>query len=294
MRPISLYSVEDWRRMRPLTHTLKSLRYRLIDRLYMHRPPRAGDLLAVTNTIRGTKLLTTIAFSDPQAIDWQAQLLWRFLPDAVQLIADNSPDDDSAGEIQSVAERRRLLYVRLPANPWREPSRSHGIALNWVWRNILLPGKPAAFGFLDDDLFPTASDDPFAHLSTQDCYGVVREAGPRWFLWAGFCFFRFAGVRHLKLDFGQDWFNGLDSGGGNWRVLYRGLNRGAMREQESRFVPFRPDIEVADGPYQWCGPWLHEVGLMGRADLAKEKRAATAKLIEALLENRDGAASARN
>jgi hypothetical protein len=283
MRQFSQYTFDDWRHLRPLTHAVKTLRYRLTDRLYMRRPPRAGDPSTVRRAIHNRKLLTTIAFSDPQSVEWQARLVRRFVPDAVQLIADNSPDDASAAAISEVAERHGLLYLRLPANPWHEPSRSHGIALNWIWHNVLLPGEPEAFGFLDDDIFPTEPDNPFVNLSSQECYGVIRDAGPRWFLWAGFCFFRFAGVRHLPLDFGQDWFNGLDSGGGNWRVLYRKIERANMREQESRFVPFKPGIEVADGPYQWCGTWLHEVGLMGRTDLAAEKRQATGRLLTGLL-----------
>ena len=83
-------------------------------------------------------------------------------------------------------------------------------------------------------------DDPFAVLDSQDFYGVVREAGVRWFLWAGFCFYRFDRVQNRRLDFGQDWFNGLDTGGGNWRSLYCKADRGALREAETEFVAFKP------------------------------------------------------
>ena len=57
--------------------------------------------------------------------------------------------------------------------------------------------------------------------------------------------FRFDKVQHVRLDFGQDWFNGLDTGGGNWRAIYRNVERASVRESESVFVPFRPDVEVA-------------------------------------------------
>ena len=285
MRHFSQYTFEDWRRLRPLTHAVKTLRYRWTDRQYMRRPVRAGDVPSVRKAIRGRQLLTTIAFSDPQAIDWQAQLVRRFVPGAVQLIADNSPDDASASAISAVAARHNLPYLRLPANPWYEPSRSHGIALNWVWQNIVRPGEPTAFGFLDDDIFPTGPDDPFAPVASQPCFGVVRPAGMRWFLWAGFCFFRFDAVNHLPLDFGQDWFNGLDSGGGNWRALYHRIERVQMMEQETRFVPFKPGIDVADGPFQWCGPWLHEVGLMGRKEFFAEKRQTTGLIVARLLDD---------
>jgi hypothetical protein len=255
----------------------------------MRLPQRRGDVDTVRQSISGKRLLTTIAFSDSQSVEWQIQLLQRHVADAVHLVADNSPDDAQAAAIEKTVKACGSHYIRLPANPWQEPSRSHGIALNWVWHNVILPGQPDAFGFLDDDLYPTQPDDPFRALSTQDCYGVVRDAGERWFLWAGFCFFRFSSVQSLSLDFGQDWFNGLDSGGGNWRVLYRNLDRLQMQEQQSAFVPFKPGIAMEDAPYQWCGTWLHEVGLMGKEELREEKREATAHLIHELLSHRTSA-----
>jgi len=278
-RPLSEYSLADWRRLRPLTHGIKTLRYRAVDHLYRRRPARAGDPAALARAIGGRQVLTTIAFADPEAIDWQARLLGHYLPRPLHLIADNSPEDASAAAIAAVAHDRGLPYVRLPRNPWRDASRSHGIALNWVWHNIIRPGRPEAFGFLDDDLFPTAADDPFEPLAFQDFYGVVREWGPRWFLWAGYCSFRFDRVADKALDFGQDWFKGLDTGGGNWRVLYRHVDRSRIREAGSRYVPFKDGVAMRDGPLQWCGSWLHEIGAMGRSELQAEKRRVVAALL---------------
>ena len=245
----------------------------------MRRPARTGNMEAVRGAICGRNVLVTIAFADPQVIEWQARLVRKYVPQAVYVIADNSPGDLAAAEIESTALRLNVPYLRLPSNPWQSPSRSHGIALNWIWRNIILPGEPEAFGFLDDDLFPTAPDDPFAVLRMQDFYGLVRTADDRWFLWAGFCFYRFDRVKGLPLDFGQDWFNGLDTGGGNWEVLYRKVPRASVREVETSHMPFEPGIEVADGPLQWCGTWLHEVGLMGREDLFERKRMVVASML---------------
>jgi len=278
-RPLSEYNLADWRRLRPLTHGIKTLRYRAVDRVYRRQPARAGDPAALARATGGRQLLTTIAFADPEAIDWQGRLVGHYLPRALHLVADNSPDDTSAAAIAAVARNRGLAYVRLPRNPWRDASRSHGIALNWVWHNIVRPGRPQAFGFLDDDLFPTGPDDPFAPLASQDFYGVVREWGPRWFLWAGYCSFRFDRVADKALDFGQDWFKGLDTGGGNWRVLYRHVDRSRIREAGSLYVPFKDGIAVRDGPLQWCGSWLHEIGAMGRSDLQAEKRGVVAALL---------------
>ena len=279
MKALADYTLADWRHLRPLTHLVKTLTYRATDWLYMRRAARVGDPAALRRTVHAKRVLVTIAFADPRALEWQVRLVRRFVPQALHLIADNSPDDAQAEAILEVAKRCEVPYLRLPENPWQSPSRSHGISLNWVWRNIIRPGEPEAFGFLDDDLFPTAPDDPFAALGSQGFYGMVRTAGDQWFLWAGFCFFRFDSVKDRPLDFGQDWFNGLDTGGGNWRVLYRHVDRATMRESESVFVPFKPGIEIADGPLQWCGTWLHEVGLMGRDDLVATKREVVAGIL---------------
>jgi hypothetical protein len=282
-RPLSDYGLADWVRLRPVLHRFKGWRYRMIDASHMRRPARAGDASALTRALRGRQVLVTIAFGDPQAIAWQAQLLARYVPNAFHVIADNTSDDATAAAIAQLAARIDRPYLRLPANPLNgrknSASRSHGIALNWVWRNLLLPGEPAAFGFLDDDLFPTAPDDPFEPLASQDFFGVVRNAGTRWYLWAGYCLFKFESVRAKPLDFGQDWFNGLDTGGGNWDVLYRHAERAGLREVESEFVAYKPGIDMAEGPLQWCGSWVHEVGYMGRRELVGEKREALARLL---------------
>jgi hypothetical protein len=285
-KPLNEFSLADWCRLRPLTQGVKTARYKVIDRAYRRRPATSGDVASVARSVSGHKLLVTIAFDDPELIWWQTRLLRHYIPRTFHLIVDNTTTDEIALEIRRVAAVAGAGYLRAPANPWsgNAASRSHGIALNWTWQNVIRPGEPAAFGFLDHDIFPTALDDPFAPLAEQDVYGVIRQIGSRWFLWAGFCMFRFAAVRHKALDFGQDWFIGLDTGGGNWRRLYRGIERETLREQPTHFVPFKVGVALADGPLQWCGTWLHEIGLMGDRRLAAEKRAAVLAVLGPHLE----------
>jgi len=73
---------------------------------------------------------------------------------------------------------------------------------------------------------------------------------------------------------------GLDTGGGNWSKLYQHVERSSIREQSTTFLPFRDGIDVSDGPIQWCGSWLHAVGLMGKPELATEKAAAIADILK--------------
>ena len=76
-RPIREYAIADWKRLRPLTQILKTLRYRWINQLYVRRAARGGDLAAVARIIAGRDVLVTIAFDDPEAIFWQALLIRR-------------------------------------------------------------------------------------------------------------------------------------------------------------------------------------------------------------------------
>ncbi len=87
-------------------------------------------MLPYFGAIRGRNALVTIAFADPRAIEWHARLVRRYVPNALYIVADNSPDDASAFAVEAVAKRLNFPYLRLPKDPWQPPSRSHGIALN--------------------------------------------------------------------------------------------------------------------------------------------------------------------
>lgn len=293
---LSDYSLNDWLHARPLTHAMKTRRYRATDRAFSNLDARVAAPASLLPSLNGRRVLVTIAFNDPQSIDWQARLIKLYVDDVIHVIADNTRDDALAARIAGVAAAHGIAYLRLPANPWNEPSRSHGLALNWVWRNLIHPGAPEVFGFLDDDMYPTGPSDPFAALANQNWFGVVRSAGPaaeksavgrgveRWFLWAGFAMYRFAGVRDKPLDFSQDWFLRLDTGGANWDVLYRHVPRESVSEQETIFVPYRAGLMMEDAPFQWCGNWLHEVGVMGRTEFAQDKRRAVGEILGPHLE----------
>jgi hypothetical protein len=264
MKPLSEYCARDWLRLCPLTHGIKTVRYDLHRELHVRRPQRGGAA-DLTSRLRGRRVLVTIAYNDPEVIDIQAQAMAKFVPQALYIIADNSTDDAAARATAAIAARSDIPYVWLPC-PWsNRASRSHGLALNWVWRNLIRPAEPEAFGFLDADLFPTVPDDLFAKLDRQPVYGLPRTAGDRWFLWAGFCIFRFDAVRHLTLDFGQDWFNGLDTGGGLWRPLYSRLDRAQLALAAFRTEPYQPGADPVHDSFQWCDGWLHECGQTRRA-----------------------------
>ena len=276
---ITDFTIGDWLRLRPLTQRLKTLRYDAIDALHRRKPARRGDIAAAVSSITGRRVLITVAFEDAQAIGWQIRLVRRYVACDLHLIADNSGDDVGADAVRAACDSAGAHYLRLPASAARS-SRSHGLALNWLWTNVVRPGRPTAFGFLDDDFFPTGPDDPFGALGSQDFFGVVRTAGDRWFLWAGYCLFRYAAVADKALDFQQDWFIGLDTGGANWEVLYRHADLARLRHAGMTQGPYRADVSESETYFQWYNQWLHEVGSAGRPDLEADKRAVVAALLK--------------
>jgi len=273
------FTARDWLRLRPLTQAYKTLRYDAIDARHRRHPARGGDIAALVVALNGRRVLITVAFEDAQAIGWQIDLVRRYVACDLHVVGDNSADDARAQEVRAVCEGAGVLYLRLPPTG-ASSSRSHGLALNWLWSNVVRPGRPASFGFLDDDFFPTGPDDPFAALESQNFFGVVRTAGERWFLWAGYGVFRYDAVVNKPLDFRQDWFIGLDTGGGNWEVLYRHADLARLRHARMSQEPYRADLPASESYFQWVNGWLHEVGASGRPDLTADKRAVVAALLK--------------
>ena len=284
-KPLSEYSWRDVLRLQPLIHASKTLRYGRVDRAYLRRPAPDGGLEALGAAVTGRRVLVTVAFEDAEAVALQARLVRDLVPADLHLVADNSPTTAGAGRIRAAAAREGAAYLRLPHNPWtgRNPSRSHGAAMNYVWIHVLRPGRPDRFGFLDQDLFPTKPDDPFAPLDRVEWFGDIRRAGTRWFLWAGWCFFRFAAVADRPLDFGLDWFAGLDTGGANWDVLYRHADPERLPRRPVVTVPAWPGADVSRACLEWRGAWLHEVGFGDDRSARHEKRAAVKAILEPLL-----------
>ena len=279
---LSQYSVDDWLRLRPILHTLKSRRYERVNRRYIRQESPSPDVDRVRALIRNNRALVTVAFNDPALIERQVLAIREFIPGPLHVIADNSDDDAGAKKIEAVCTRLAVPYVRLPPSPWgpRSHGRSLGSAHNWIWHRLIRIGRPEAFGFVDHDLIPVASDDPFALLENGDLHGDKRWIDDRWFLWAGYCFFRTAFLEGKRVDFGQDWFLGLDTGGGNWSSIYMHLSPSMLPERPIERVAIVPGVSASDCYIERRGAWLHEVGSDNRPDLKTVKRERFFKLVD--------------
>jgi hypothetical protein len=273
-RSLRDFSRRDWARLRPLTQAYKTLRYDALNALYMRRG-RADA--ALTARLYGRAVVCSIAFNNDWAIDRQSRLMRRYLADAAYLVADNSSDDAAAARIAAICGAQGAHYFRLPRSPTRMASRSHGLALNWTCRNLIAPLAPPAFGFVDHDIFPTAPLDIASCLRTQPVWGRLVERFGRWYLWAGLCFFRGEMLR-TKLDFRQDWFLGLDTGGANWR-LYAGLDRAALAFPAERTIFLGKLADGENDAIDLIGDWVH----CGNASGWRQGDASKHALIEEML-----------
>ncbi|MCM5555135.1 hypothetical protein [Pleomorphomonas sp. NRK KF1] len=177
------------------------------------------------------KVLCVISFNLPWAVDLMIRSCSRFLPDWQLAIFDNSNDKAARAEISAICARYNTPYLGLPKNPEWSPNRSHALALNWVYRNIISVVRPLRFGFLDHDCFPIAPPSIDARLDEQLAYGDLRPSKiveGVWNLWAGYMFFDGAVIERFHLDFNHDQMRRLDTGGRNWAGLYRHLPREKM------------------------------------------------------------------
>lgn len=281
------YSLRQKIRLQPFVHAIKQWRYRRVDRRYLEsKSPLRYVLGPLRESITGTHLVSTITFNDRQAVRWQLALASEFLHESNLLVCDNSSSGAAADSIAKICDQQGVKYLRLPDNPWtgKNPSRSHGAAMNWVWHHLIRPARPKTFGFIDQDLYPIGPSTPHREIGECGCFGDKRWSGHRWFLWAGYCFFDFESVINQPLDFGLDWFAGLDTGGANWEVLYRHILSDSIPQRQLVRVAALRDVPLEKAYYERRGNhWIHEVGQDGVPELRLRKREVIRRLLRPYL-----------
>ncbi|RST88015.1 hypothetical protein EJC49_02425 [Aquibium carbonis] len=205
---------------------LKNLRNAFVDNRFRSKGHEAiAPFLAALPDRSQERICFAIAFNSPWVIDILGAAWARQCPHTPLAIIDNSSSSMARGDIEHVCFWRGLPYLALPANPEWSPNRSHGIAMNWVYYNIVRRFVPLSFGFVDHDCFPLRPADPMSAMADKWVRGR-RQAGrgDAWSLWAGFCFFRTEPTLNLAIDFKHRIEHGLDTGGGNWGAFYRTLS----------------------------------------------------------------------
>lgn len=191
-----------------------------------------------------TLLVIVIAFNNKEIIAKQYAHLKKYVSDNFEyIVADNSSDTKTSSELLTWCANEHVSYVKIPKNPLTgiRASGSHGIALNWCYRNIIQKYTPLNFGFLDHDIFPLSTVSIIKNLEL-GFYGAIRNrAQEYWYLWPGFCFFTYSALKKYTVNFfpyhaGENGAIFLDTGGTNYMTIYKTLGRENVREAPSVLI----------------------------------------------------------
>jgi hypothetical protein len=141
---------------RALYYKLKETRNQIRSYFYTRKDSNSAAQAAIAlNNSDEKELCITIAFNTPWTIDLLIDSWQHYCKETRLLVADNSNKCEASEEIRKICETKNISYIKLPKNPVRHPSKSHGLALNWTWRNIVAKLKHLVrAGFIDHDCYP--------------------------------------------------------------------------------------------------------------------------------------------
>lgn len=228
-----------------------------ISKRFLHRPPVETRL---SEKQEADLALVTVAFNNPQVLEWQLLLCKRFLRDNyLHVILDNSLSAQARERNKDICIRHGASYISLPPNPWTgvHNSRSHGISLDWSLRHVLPRFSYRVLGLLDHDVFPVEDHSLLAVLGNKAYMGVLQERPGLWYLWPGFFFVRSDAI---KLDdVSMLPARGADTGGKLWWKIFRHMDKKNIlffKEQECRL---REGDSRQSAFYYRIGHWIHTV-----------------------------------
>jgi hypothetical protein len=265
MRPLNRFSAADWLQLLPLQHAFKQVRNDALLALYTRRStPALAAFIERARSLENRNIAIVIAFERPKALQWLLEMAARHLTDATVLVFDNSRQALARLEIEQICLAHGTPYLALPANPTGHANRSHGMAMQWIFENVVRKIRPARFAFIDHDLIPVAKTALARAIGDQPFGGLlhVSDLGCAWQLWAGYCVFDYKTVGPLPLNFLYDFSLGLDTGGRSWPVLYRHYDRNQLRFSTSETINIRIPSTGETRPVNVVdGAWLHMGGI---------------------------------
>lgn len=224
--------------------------------------------------------LVTVAFNNPTVISHQIRLLKQNLKDDFSYtVGDNSSQAEARQDIQKICQREGIGYISLPPNPYVNPSSSHGLAINWLYRNYLVPRGAEYFGILDHDIFPAKPTELVKLIKPAGVYGRKQTREDKWYLWPGFTFFSRDFVAGRPLNFLPG--DGLDTGGSNWARIYSKLPAETIKDLPTKYQSLSGGKDPQRDLVEYFGDWLHTINASSWKP-AEGKDSLVAKLLESL------------
>lgn len=185
-----------------------------------------------TTLPKGSDLyIITVAYNHVRLIEKQIELVKCHVTDEnyLHVVVDNSPSRSARKQIKEICLREGVGYVPVPmfidkliCHRIFGNGLSHGAALNWMFYHFLKQQKPVRFALIDHDAFPMADYSFVDKLGERDFYGVERVREEGWYVWPGWCVFRFDALDDCGPNFLPYYLKGtfLDAGGGNFPRFY--------------------------------------------------------------------------
>lgn len=206
-------------------------------------------------SLKSNFVLVVIAFNNKEILEVQYKYLKENLKDPFDyIIADNSNKKETSESILSFCQANNISYIKIPHNLLTgiRASGSHGIALNWCYRNIIKKHKPNFWGFLDHDIFPISETTILKKIKI-GIWGAIRTRGEKfWYLWPGFCFFEYEKTKKYIFNFfpyhaGRDGSIFLDTGGSNYNSIYKKIRREKIEEAKTKLINQATEKELVKG-----------------------------------------------
>lgn len=219
--------------------------------LYVFKKPKIISMLPSASNF----MIISIAFNDAQMIRIQHKHLKENLKDDFNyIIVDNSNKEGVSNEIESFCKTNNISYIKLPRNLLTNIRRSgsHGMALNWCYRNIIKKYKPKYFGLLDHDIFPIREVRLLEKIKN-GFWGIIRTKKEIWwYFWPGFSFFEYEKMKKYKFDFfpyhaDKNGFTFLDTGGSNYNSISKKIPRETLAEAESLIIDIPTKKQLVAG-----------------------------------------------
>lgn len=241
----------------------------------------------------------TIAYNHTRLIEKQIELVKQHVKDKnyLHVVVDNSPKKEERRQIKEICVRENIGYVPVPLFIDRLICHkvfgngiSHGAALNWMFYYFLKQRKPIWFALLDHDVFPMEDYSFVNRLGEQDFYGVERIKEHGWYLWPGWCIFRYDAISDCNPNFLPYYLKEsfLDSGGGNYSRFYGKYDLKIIkfpsvvtkRIQHSKGLTAYNDIYHGDCVQLIDNKWLHFINGSNCAKIPGKE-----KLVDKMIDN---------
>jgi len=270
VRKLKDYSKQEFFRIKPLDHFLIEVCNDALQFGFCKWKPRLYDrFIKDAEHLKGKDIGLVVAYEQPWALDWLIRMAARNLKGTL-LVFDNSRSAEARVEIEKVCRGFGVPYLGLPPSPTKHPNRSHGMAMTYIFHNVVRVIQPKSFTFIDHDLIPMEEIELGGSLLDQPFYGLPNDSKWAWSLWAGYCAYDFSAVGKLPLNFLNDFSIGLDTGGRNWRPLYRKYDRWGLRFGTWHLAQIEDPLNGTPRPVDVIdGNWIH-IGGAGYSSKFKE------------------------